>query len=231
MSVVLHSLAIIALLALPLVFHDVLPESNLLTFLMPPPPIAPPPPQPPVVASKPQTVVAKYSVPTELPKSIPPPPQEEPPVVAIPAASGSVIGSNAGAIVGSPFGIPGGVVGNLPPLPPLPPPKQIEQEPPPAPKVVKPIYVGGDIQAAKLVYKQPVSYPDIALKARISGIVLLRITVDEAGKVTDIKVVSGHPLLVPAAIEAVSHWKYSPTILNGHSVPVIATVAVNFSLQ
>jgi len=118
------------------------------------------------------------------------------------------------------------MLGKLPPPPPV-----VEPSQPVAKTPVKPIFVGGDIQAAKLIYQQPVAYPPLAMKAHISGIVLLRITVDEGGNVTDAKVVSGHPLLVPAAIDAVRHWKYSPTLLDGHAVPVIATVAVNFTLQ
>jgi protein TonB len=191
-----------------------------------PPPEAPPPP--PAPASRPQAIIAKYTVPTAIPKSIPPPDSDAPPVIDRKLVSSIGIGI-PGRIPGrSPSGILNSVLGKQLPLPP--PPKPVEVIPV-AKTPSKPIFVGGDVQAAKLIRSEPAVYPDLALKAHISGVVLLRITVDEEGKVSDIKVISGHPLLVPAAVHAVSRWEYSPTLLNGRPVSVIATVAVNFSLQ
>ncbi len=230
-SIILHGIGIIAVVIIPLIFHDSLPQFALLTFLSPPMYFAPPPPPPPSprVVTRPRDINTTYSVPKELPRTIPPPDTAPPPINA-PISNMDSIGSAAGSVVGVPGGIPGGLAEN--PLPPPPPPPTVKLPPEPPPKAVsKPIYVGGDIQEAKLIYKQPVVYPDLALKARITGIVLLRITVDEEGKVADVKVISGHPVLVPAAVEAVSHWKYSPTMLNGQAVRVIATVAVNFALR
>ena len=60
---------------------------------------------------------------------------------------------------------------------------------------------------------------------------VLVVTVDEEGSVSEIKVTNGHPLLDEAAISAVKQWKYSPTLLNGEPVPVIATVTVIFNLK
>jgi len=235
-SITMHTLGIIACLCIPLVFHNALPDSELLTFLtirpwsaVPPPP---PPPPPPAHMPKPKAVEAQFVLPTRIPKSIPPPPQDEAPPIVDNGALNAANSGISGGIAGLSGGIPGGLVVNWAPPPPPPPPKPIQPEPPPVAKVVrKPIYVGGELQEAKLVYKQSVSYPVLALKAHISGVVVLRITVDEEGNVTDIKVVNGHPVLVPAAVDAVSRWKYKPTLLNGQPVPVIATVAVNFALQ
>jgi protein TonB len=61
--------------------------------------------------------------------------------------------------------------------------------------------------------------------------VLLQVTVGETGDVVDIKIIRGHPLLNDGAVSAVRQWKYSPTLLNGEPVPVIATVTVNFILR
>jgi protein TonB len=61
--------------------------------------------------------------------------------------------------------------------------------------------------------------------------VLLQVLVDEQGNVADVKILRGHPLLNQAAVEAVKQWKYSPTLLNGEPVPVVATVTVNFVLR
>jgi TonB family protein len=105
--------------------------------------------------------------------------------------------------------------------------------PPPPPKPVKrdPIRVGGNVQESKLIRKVEPVYPELAKRARVQGSVILVVTVDEEGNVADIKVTKGHPLLDEAAKSAVSQWKYSPTLLNGEPVPVIATVTVIFNLK
>lgn len=77
----------------------------------------------------------------------------------------------------------------------------------------------------------PPTYPKVARDARVGGDVLLRVTVDEEGNVTNEQILSGHPLLIQAAIDAVKEWKYAPTILDGEPVPVIALVTVSFTLQ
>jgi protein TonB len=66
---------------------------------------------------------------------------------------------------------------------------------------------------------QPV-YPELAKQARIQGIVQLNIVISKEGRVVDIKVISGHPLLISAALEAVKQWEYNPTLLNGQPVEV-----------
>lgn len=123
---------------------------------------------------------------------------------------------------GVPGGLVGGVIGAIPDATP---------PPPPPPKKKEPIRVGGNVQSSKLIQRVEPKYPELAKRARIQGIVLLQVTVGEAGNVTDIKVIRGHPLLNEGALAAVRQWKYSPTLLNGEPVPVIATVTVNFILR
>jgi protein TonB len=95
----------------------------------------------------------------------------------------------------------------------------------------EPIRVGGNVQESKRIrYMEPI-YPELAKRARVQGKVILIVTIDEEGNVTDIRVTSGHPLLNPAAVSAVTQWKYSPTLLNGEPVPVIANVIVTFNLK
>jgi protein TonB len=105
--------------------------------------------------------------------------------------------------------------------------------PPPPPKPVKreALRVGGNVQESKLIRKVEPVYPELAKRARVSGVVILVVTVDEEGNVTDVKVNKGHALLNEAAVNAVRQWKYSPTTLNGEPVPVIATVTVIFNLK
>jgi protein TonB len=81
---------------------------------------------------------------------------------------------------------------------------------------------------SRLIHKVNPIYPESAKQAGVGGKVILTVTVNEEGSVSDIQHVSGHPLLNDAAIEAVKQWKYSPTLLNGKAVPVIATVTVFF---
>jgi len=105
--------------------------------------------------------------------------------------------------------------------------------PPPPPKPVKrdPIKVGGNVQESKLIRRVEPIYPELAKRARVQGRVVLVVTVDEEGNVSEINITSGHPLLNEAAVTAVKQWKYSPTLLNGEPVPVIATVTVIFNLK
>jgi TonB family protein len=90
----------------------------------------------------------------------------------------------------------------------------------------QPIRVGGNVQESKLIRRVEPVYPELAKQARVQGRVVLVITVDEEGNVSEIKVTNGHPLLYEAAVMAVRQWKYSPTLLNGEPVPVITTVTV-----
>ena len=71
-------------------------------------------------------------------------------------------------------------------------------------------------------------YPPLAARAHVSGIVVLEATLTAEGMVSEIRVVSGHPLLTDAAIHCVKQWRYEPTLLNGTPVAVILTAKVHF---
>jgi len=90
--------------------------------------------------------------------------------------------------------------------------------------------VSGDQQQAKLVSRVTPTYPPLAKQARIQGVVRLSAVIGKTGSIQDLKVVSGHPLLVQAALDAVKQWVYQPTLLNGQPVEVITTIDVNFTL-
>ena len=87
----------------------------------------------------------------------------------------------------------------------------------------QPIKVGGNIAESKLIHRVEPIYPELAKKARVSGNVILQITTNEEGFVTDARVTSGHPLLNDSAIAAVKQWRYSPTLLNGQPVPIVGS--------
>ena len=90
--------------------------------------------------------------------------------------------------------------------------------------------VRGDLMQDMIREKVNPTYPDAARKARIQGKVILATTISKEGDVENIVLKSGHPLLAPAAIEAVKQWKYKPYILNGKPVAVETRVEVNFTL-
>ena len=84
------------------------------------------------------------------------------------------------------------------------------------------------MQAPRLIQEVRPAYPVLAKQTRTQGVVVLDCVIDQQGNVTQMKVVSGHPLLVPAAINAVRQWKYQPTLLNGEPVSVEMQVTVSF---
>jgi TonB family protein len=92
------------------------------------------------------------------------------------------------------------------------------------------ITIGGNVQESKLLNRTPPVYPDLALQARISGTVRLQAIIGKDGHIVDLKVVSGHPLLIPAALDAVKLWVYQPTLLNGNPVEVATQIDLNFEL-
>lgn len=93
------------------------------------------------------------------------------------------------------------------------------------------VRAGGEIQPpTKLRHVNPV-YPDLAKRATVSGVVILECVIDTLGRVADVRVLKGHPLLDAAALSAVQQWLYTPTRLNGSPVAVIMTVTVRFELK
>jgi TonB family protein len=93
------------------------------------------------------------------------------------------------------------------------------------------IQVGGNVQASLLVYGPKPEYPDLARAAGISGVVHLHAFIGKDGAVQSLTVVPpAHPLLAPAAVEAVRQWRYKPTLLNGQPVEVETTIDVSFAL-
>lgn len=127
---------------------------------------------------------------------------------------------------GIPEGIPGVLFGEGIGAPPTEAP-----EPPPLPTKKKPIRIGGNVHASRLVYRVEPEYPELAKRARVSGLVIMQVIVNEGGAVEEVKIVRGHPLLNDAALRAVRQWRYSPYLLNGEPIPVSATVTVKFVLR
>jgi protein TonB len=87
------------------------------------------------------------------------------------------------------------------------------------------------VNEGDLVRKVLPTYPSLARSARIQGSVVLQAVISKQGLIENLRVLSGHPLLVPAAIEAVRQWRYRPYVLNNEPVEVETQVTVNFSLD
>lgn len=215
-SVVLHVLALGVIFVLPLTAAFSLPD---IKTPLPPMMLAeamPLPPEPPAV--QPQTTpvpqVNANAAPITAPDTVSP---ELPPTPV--STAPPIPGGLPGVGTGSPFT---GVLGPKNFVNPLP-------EPPRPPE--QPRRVGIGIQAPqRTVYKAPV-YPQVAVSARIEGVVILEATIDAQGVVQDVKVLRSLPMLDRAAIEAVQQWRYQPTRLNGQAIPIIMTVTVTFSLK
>jgi TonB family protein len=131
--------------------------------------------------------------------------------------SGGVPGGVAGGVAG---GVKDGVAGGVAT-------EQARTEDSSPPKRIR---VGGNVQAANLIYKVTPLYPPEAKEARVQGTVRMNVTVGSDGTVTHVELESGDPLLAPAAMEAVKAWIYRPTLLNGEPVEVVTKVDVNFTL-
>ncbi len=129
------------------------------------------------------------------------------------------------------YGSPDGVYG-LAPTGIIAPPKPAAPVPPRATTIAPPrVRVGGVVQSAKLLRQAKPVYPPLARSARISGVVRLEAVIGRNGTIESLHVMSGHPLLVEAALEAVRQWVYQPTLLNGDAVEVLTQIEVHFKLS
>ncbi len=217
---IILEIGLIGLMVLmPLIFTEALPKQQLMTFLVAPPPPPPPPPAaaPVHVVKQVQTDIVNGALrtPTKIPQKIQMIKEDEaPPSMA-----------SAGVVGGVPGGIPGGqmggVIGGI-----------ISSTPVAVPKVAAPqrIRVSAGVTSGLLVRKVNPVYPPLARQARISGTVVLRAVIGKDGSIQNLSLVSGHPMLAPAAIDAVKQWKYKPYLLNGEPVEVDTEIQVNFTL-
>jgi protein TonB len=201
---------------IPLLFTEALPKAQLMMSLVAPPPPPPPPPPPAVVhvVKQVQTNIIndQLRTPTKIPKKIE--------MIKEDAAPPPMTAGVVGGISDGP-GQVGGVIGGI-----------ISSTPVAVPKVATPQRVRvsqGVTQGLKIRDVKP-SYPALARQARIQGTVLLQAVISKDGSIEGLKVLSGHPMLVPAAIDAVKQWRYKPYILNGEPVEVDTQVTVNFTL-
>ena len=217
---------VLVAVVIPMIFFETLPGVQLSSFLVPPPP--PPPAPPKVVKVIPRQFDAnKLMAPKQVPKEIAVIKEDElpPPVTQ---AAGVVGGVPGGVPGGSMGGVIGGIIGSVPQAAPPPPPPKVEEKP----KPVTPsrIRVGGNVQSAKLRRQPKPAYPPLARQARIQGVVKFTAIIAKDGSIQNLQLITGHPLLVQSATDAVKQWLYEPTLLNGEPVEVVTQIDVNFTL-
>jgi protein TonB len=217
LSAIVQTTILGVLILIPLIYTEALPKAMLSTLLIAPPPPPPPPPPPAPVKTIIKPVArliqsGKLMQPRAIPKDVAVFKEAElPPDV--------INNSNQGGVFG---GLPGqGNIGGMAPA-----------APPPPPKAATPsrIKQGGQVTAASIITQTHPVYPPLARQARIQGTVVLHAIIDKDGKVAQLEVVSGHPLLVQSALDAVKQWRYKPTLLNGDPVEVDTTIQVTFTM-
>jgi TonB family protein len=93
------------------------------------------------------------------------------------------------------------------------------------------VRVSQDVSAGLLITKVLPVYPSTAQQARVQGTVVLQAAISRDGTVEALRGISGHPMLIPAAIEAVKQWRYKPYVINGKPVAVVTQISVNFTLK
>ena len=217
----------------PMVAPQALPRVAWITSIAPPSPPAPPLPPGPRVAprsSQPATQVAGNTI--TIPTYIPDRPAilvDEPPELA--SAGGGVAGGVEG---GQKNGVTGAVAQTFfdaaSRILPTPPPPQPVTHTAPVPTVTRPPRITSLRMATPIRKVEPID-PSLARAAHVSGAVELLGVLGTDGRIHSLTVLHGHPLLIRAALEAVSQWIFEPTLLNGQPVEVAAPITVNFILQ
>ncbi len=217
-SFAMQMLGVAILLMLPLLYTEGLPKLHLLSVSAP---IGPPPGPPPATQQHSTAVVrqsnmvdgivvAPPSIPTHIGTVVEDsaPQDSAPCAVCVPGGTGSLASNNP--IVGS-FGTALPIVASPPPT-------------------VHPPRIS-HMMEGNLIYKVQPIYPQLARAARIQGAVVIRAIISRNGTIENLQTLSGHPMLVGAALDAVRQWRYRPYILNGDPVEVETQVTVNFSLS
>jgi periplasmic protein TonB len=199
-------------------FTEALPKAQLMMSLVAPPPPPPPPPPPAAVRIVKQVqtdiVNGQLRTPTKIPKKVEIIKEEEAP----PPMTGVVGGIPGGVPGGQMNGVIGGIISNAPSA---------------VPKVATPqrVRVSQGVTQGMVLHKVQPTYPALARTARVQGSVVLAAVIGKNGAIQNLHVISGHPLLTQAALDAVRQWRYRPYILNGEPVEVDTQVTVNFSLS
>ena len=218
-SLVLEALVLAAMLAWPLLYPSTLNATYIMT---PVPPYRRGAEEKPRAAPRP-----------EVRHPVPRPPLMQPPVIPhhldtrpepAPVVDASAESSSDSVAIGNVLGLDGGI-GDGKSANPLPPPRPTVRQD------AKPRQMSEGVMEAMLIRRVQPVYPVVGLSARISGTVQLRAIIGADGTVQQLTVLSGSPILARAALDAVSQWRYRPTLLNGQPIAVETLVTVKFVLE
>ena len=218
LSFVAEGVVAVVLVLLPLVYTEALPWREVTSIVnapTPPPAAAPPAPNRVRSAqSRPTPTEGPLLTPAFIPRRVAMVHDEPANSDAGPAPDWAGVPGGTGA------GVPNGVLNNVMQLPPV------------MPKAVAPlkVRVSSGVAQGLLVHQVKPAYPPLAMQARIQGTVVLQAVIAKDGTVQGLRVVSGHPMLVQAALDAVQLWRYKPYLLNDQPVEVDTQINVTFTL-
>jgi protein TonB len=218
-SVIVQFFLLGALILIPLLYTQALPKAILRTILTPPaPPAAAPPSAQRISIRRPQSLGLEsiFTAPPTIPNHVGMNREQAPPQDI---GADAEIGVPDGGSAGSPNDVIGSILTESTPAAP----------PAPAPTPQR-IRQSSGVQSAMLISQPLPVYPPLARQARIQGNVVLHAIISKDGRVEQLSVLSGHPLLIQAALEAVRQWRYQPTLLNGQPVEVDTTITVTFDM-
>jgi len=228
-QVTLVSLAVLA----PMVWPQVLPTARFWESLAPPVPPGPAPlggavRKPPTRQLKPWSVVPldRYQ-PNSIPRTIAMIQEDPAPAAFVDGSIGDTTGSRAGIVSNMLTEMAENAI-HVPPPPAV---KPAAQALAAAPVTIPRLTVGGNVQLGRTLRKVPPQYPAPARAARISGDVVLECVVGTDGRILEVKVKSGNPLLVRAAVDAVWQWAYEPSQLKGMPIEIVTNITVSFKLN
>jgi len=203
------------LLLLSLVYTQVLPQKQLMSMLeAPAPPVSAPPQHSAATTAAHASARAQeiLTPPSEIPRKIAMAPEE------------------ATATASQP-GIAGDMPGGLPVQPTSIIPEIVRRIVPNQPKMsVQKVRVSSGIAQGLLIRQVRPEYPPLARQARVQGLVVLQAVIGKDGSVENLRLISGHPMLAPAALDAIRQWRFKPYYLNGEPVEVETYINVNFTL-
>jgi protein TonB len=219
-AVILQTVLFGIIVVIPLIYTEALPKAQLMSLLMAPPPPPPPPPPPAaapvrVVKIQSELVNGQLRTPTKIPEKVRMIQEDDSPP---PSMGAGVVGGVPGGVPGGQMGgVIGGIISSTAALPKVAAPQRVR--------------VSSGVSTGLLIRKVQPNYPPLARQARIQGNVILQAVISKSGTIENLQVISGHPMLVPAALEAVKQWRYKPYLLNGDAVEVETQVTVIFSLS
>lgn len=199
-----------------LIYTEVLPKQQLISMLEAP--------APPEVAVATRAVVRSGKQTSEFDHNVLQLPREIPRSIAIVRDDEPPAGNAIGIVSSLPVGTPNGATYSVPEI--------VPNKPvlPLGPAVQK-LRVSSGVAQGLLIRKAEPQYPSLARQARIQGTVVLQAVIGKDGTVQNLRVVSGHPMLIQAAIDAVKQWLYKPYSLNGEPIEVETQINVNFTLS